>query len=154
MRLKQPFNNNVVLAVDNSGNEVIAMGKGVGFNKKKYEMINESAIDKIYTLNSNEANYSFNILDQIPGEYILATNSIIEAGERMLDMKFSDALLITLADHIQFAIERHNKDILVKNPLHWEVKKLYTREYAVGQEALEIINRITKIKLPDYEART
>ncbi len=152
MKLKQPFNNNVVLAVDNSGNEVIVMGKGVGFNKRKYDMIDEATIDKIYTLNSSHANYSFKILDQIPGEYILATNSIIEAGERILDMKLSDALLITLADHINFAMERHNKDILMKNPLHWEVKKLYPREYAVGREALDIIFRFTKIKLPDFEA--
>lgn len=152
MQLKQAFNNNVALALDQDGNEVVVMGKGVGFNKKKYEPIDESLIDKIYSLNNPESDQISNILNNIPADYIYLTNKIIEIGEKALNSTFSDVLLVTLADHLNFALERANQNIVIQNPLHWEVKNLYHKEFQIGQDALKLIKRHTNIQLPEYEA--
>ncbi|KAB7668407.1 BglG family transcription antiterminator LicT [Bacillus sp. B1-b2] len=152
MKLKQAFNNNVALALDNSGNEIIVMGKGVGFNKKKYEEIEPKLVDKIYSLDSPESNQLTSILNSIPADYIFLTNQIIRLGEDILQKKLSDAFIITLADHLNFALERYQDSLLIKNPLHWEVKNLYKEEYKIGMKALELIKRFTNIDLPEYEA--
>jgi len=152
MKLKQAFNNNVALALDNSGNEIIVMGKGVGFNKKKYEEINPKLVDKVYSLDSPESNQLTSILNSIPADYIFLTNQIIRLGEDILQKKLSDAFIITLADHLNFSLERHQDNLLIKNPLHWEVKNLYKEEYEIGMKALDLIKRFTNIALPEYEA--
>lgn len=152
MKLKQAFNNNVALALDNSGNEIIVMGKGVGFNKKSYEEIDPKLVDKVYSLDSPESNQLTSILNSIPADYIFLTNQIIRLGEDILQKKLSDAFIITLADHLNFALERHQDNLLIKNPLHWEVKNLYKDEYEIGMKALNLIKRFTNVSLPEYEA--
>lgn len=152
MKLKQAFNNNVVLALDESGNELIVMGKGIGFNIKKYAKINTSLIDKTYSLNSPDNNQLAGILNEIPADYIYLTNKIIKIGEDVLEKKMSDAFLITLADHLNFALERHEDQMIIKNPLHWEVKNIYKKEYEIGKKALRLIKIHTNIELPESEA--
>ena len=39
MRVLRTINNNVVICLDNNENEVVAFGKGIGFNKKKNDII-------------------------------------------------------------------------------------------------------------------
>jgi len=152
VKFKQAFNNNVALVLDNDNNEIVVMGKGVGFKKKKDEDIDESLIDKMYSLNNPELNQLSNILSDIPADYIYITNKIIEIGERILQKEFSDVFLITLVDHINFALERTAQGIVIQSPLHWEVKNLYQKEYQIGQEAIALIKRHTNIALPEYEA--
>lgn len=48
-------------------------------------------------------------------------------------------MYITLADHINFAIERQKDGVAIKNALLWEIKKFYNHEFLVGKEALSII---------------
>lgn len=152
MKLIQAFNNNVALVLDNENNEIVVMGKGVGFKKKKFEDIDESLVDKMYSLNNPELNQLSNILSKIPADYIYITNKIIEIGERVLQKEFNNVFLITLVDHINFALERATQNIVIQNPLHWEVKNLYEKEYQIGQEAIALIKKHTNITLPDYEA--
>ena len=43
-------NNNIVIAKDFRGREVVAIGKGVGFRKRKNEAVHRSEIMKTYVL--------------------------------------------------------------------------------------------------------
>ncbi|WP_162880769.1 BglG family transcription antiterminator LicT [Paraliobacillus sediminis] len=152
MKLKQAFNNNVALVLDQNGNEIIVMGKGVGFKKQKFEEIDQSLIDKTYSLNKPESSQLSNIFNDIPADYIYLTNKIIEIGEKVLQKEFNDVFLVTLADHLNFAFEKEKQNIVIQNPLHWEVKNIYHNEYQIGREALELIKEQTSIVLPDNEA--
>lgn len=153
MKMKRAFNNNVVLAINDKGHEVIVMGKGIGFNKKNNDVINQDLIDKVYSLDTPHQEHPIlNILNQIPPEIIYLTTKIISMGETDLGQKFNDAFLITLSDHLNFAIERANKQMSLINPLHWEVKNLYKKEYEVGKKAIKIIMDHMGQQLPDDEA--
>ena len=39
MKVLRTINNNVVICLDNNNNEVVAVGQGIGFNKKVNEKI-------------------------------------------------------------------------------------------------------------------
>lgn len=47
--------------------------------------------------------------------------------------KLQESLYITLTDHCHFAIERQKKGIALRNVLLWEIKRLYPKEFALGQ---------------------
>ena len=46
IKMKKAFNNNVLLAETENGNEIILMGKGIAFQKKKGDIIEEDKIQK------------------------------------------------------------------------------------------------------------
>nr|WP_238121518.1 PRD domain-containing protein [Ligilactobacillus salivarius] len=59
---------------------------------------------------------------------------------------------MALSDHIYSALERYNSGVELKNNLLWEIKRFYPKEFTVGKEALDIINKQFGIKLPEDEA--
>ncbi len=65
---------------------------------------------------------------------------IIERATECLG-KLQESLYITLTDHCYFAIERQKKGLAIKNVLLWDIKRLYPKEFALGQEARQIIAR-------------
>lgn len=85
-------------------------------------------------------------------ESINASSEIIEYAKKYLKKDLNKNIYITLTDHIDFAVERFENGIDFKNALYWEIRKIYTREFEVGQYALKIIEKHFKIKLPDDEA--
>ena len=56
MKIMKILNNNLVLSKDSQGNEVIVKGKGIGFNKKRFDIIEDDIIEKIFiTQNKNNS---------------------------------------------------------------------------------------------------
>lgn len=48
--VKRIINNNIVIAEDFKGHEVVAIGKGLGFRKQKYDVIHSREVMKTYVL--------------------------------------------------------------------------------------------------------
>lgn len=46
MKIIKVINNNVVSALDDDGEEIIVMGKGIGYGKKPGTLVDESRIEK------------------------------------------------------------------------------------------------------------
>lgn len=53
------MNNNVTLAQDVNGEEVVLIGSGIGFNKNKGDTVNEEKIEKIFHLRTEESKENF-----------------------------------------------------------------------------------------------
>lgn len=153
MIIKKVINNNIIQSQNENGQEIIVMGCGLGFKKKPGENIDESKVEKIYTVNDNNARKQLEeILSQVPLECIQITNEIVDYGKISLGKPIKDSIYLTLCDHISFAIERSKEGIEIKNPLLLEIKRFYNGEYQIGEEALEIVYRNTGIRLPKDEA--
>ena len=58
MKVKKVFNNNILCAVDEEGNEVIVTGKGLGFQKHTGESLDENKIEKTYRMVDKQDNVS------------------------------------------------------------------------------------------------
>lgn len=91
-------------------------------------------------------------MEDINSEYVDITNDIVKYASDTLKCKLNDNVFISLIDHIAFAIERFNKNISLQNRLLWEVKKFYPNEFKVGIYAVDKINDVLGIKLPEEEA--
>ena len=153
MEIVKVMNNSLVFVKNDDNNEIIVMGKGIGFMKKAGEFIDSSKIEKIFTLKDDEAkkNY-FRAMEDVSSEYVDVTNDIVKYASDILNCKLNDNVFISLIDHISFAIERFNKNISLQNRLLWEVKKFYRNEFKVGIYAVNKINDVLGVKLPEEEA--
>ncbi|NLZ83998.1 MAG: PRD domain-containing protein, partial [Clostridiales bacterium] len=113
----------------------------------------KAMIEKVFYLDDQGALNRFKeLLVNLPLEHIKVSNDIITYANMVLKKKLNQNIYITLTDHINFAIERYNQGMLFENPLFWEVKSLYRREYLIGEYALALINKELSTMLPTDEA--
>ena len=73
-------------------------------------------------------------------------------GNEKMYNQFRENVVFTLADHIDFAIQRYRKNINIKLPLLYEVRQLYPGESELGRQALDILKKRLKVSLPREEA--
>ncbi|MDU5109940.1 MAG: PRD domain-containing protein [Clostridium sp.] len=153
MIIDKILNNNVIVILGKNNEEQIVMGRGIAFKKRVGDEIDESMIDKVFTLSDKSmANKLTELLKELPIEYVDLADEIIKYAKLQLGKRLNENLIISLSDHIQTAVERHLEGITVKNVLLWDIKRFYKDEFAIGLEALKIIERKIKVDLPEDEA--
>ena len=150
MKVIKNINNNIAHCVDSKGREVIAFGKGIGFYKAG-EDIPLSRINRTF-YNIKDTDYG--VLRTIPTVIINTAIYIIDYISNELSLDFPSSSAITLADHLQFAIQRKDSNIYLELPLLQDIGQLYPDEMRAAEEALHIIERMTGVKLPRMEAGT
>lgn len=152
MKIDRILNNNVVIVLGDRPQETIVMGKGIGFNKKPGELIDNARIEKVFSLNNPYSDHFTALLEKVPANCISATEDIITLAKSSLTAKLHPSVMISLVDHLHYALERFAENVLIPNALLWEIKKLYVQEYNIGKAALDIIFRHTGVFLPEDEA--
>lgn len=153
MQIKQIFNNNVVLTTDEQKNEIVVMGKCIGFQKKKGEDIDGDKIDKTFVLTESVSKSIFpDVYNQLSGEEIDLVVEIIQLAEKKLGTEFQSNIYVALADHIHYAIERTQQVLPLTNPLNYEVRKYYPKEYEIGEDSLQLIEDRLGMRLYKEEA--
>lgn len=150
MQVQKVFNNNIVLALSNH-QEMIVMGKGIGFQKKVGDDIDASLIEKTFVLQDDDTAMLSQVYVDMPEEQIDVVLAIIKLAEITLQESFQSNLYIALADHLKFAFERAQKGMFFKNPLAFEVKKFYPIEYELGKQAIALIKERLNIELDNDE---
>ncbi|HAU5636272.1 BglG family transcription antiterminator LicT [Citrobacter amalonaticus] len=152
MKIARVLNNNVVVVLDEQKREQVVMGRGLAFKKRVGEDLDEDKIEKVFSLQDDEmVRHLGELLSQIPLDVMTTCDRIITLAAQRLG-KLQESLYITLTDHCWFAIERHNKGVAIKNVLLWEIKRLYPKEFELGQEAIAIIAQRLNVELPEDEA--
>lgn len=152
MKIAKILNNNVVMVQDEQGREQVVMGRGLAFQKRVGDSLNDAQIEKVFAPQSDLLVRRLEeLLHQIPPEVMTTSNCIIDLAIQRLG-KLQESLYITLTDHCFFAIERQKKGLAIKNVLLWDIKRLYPKEFELGQEARAIISRRLNVELPEDEA--
>lgn len=153
MRIKKVINNNILCVVDEKGSEMIVTGRGLGFKRKIGERIDPDSVEKIYHMEGKaEQRKLRELCEQIPMEHLRLTQDLIEYIRAQLDTTLNESLLITLADHISFAIKRKRDGIAFSNPLQGAIMCYYPAEYRLGQHCLRVIREQTQTDLSESEA--
>lgn len=153
MRIKKVINNNILCVVDEKGSEMIVTGRGLGFKRKIGERIDPDSVEKIYHMEGKaEQRKLRELCEQIPMEHLRLTQDLIEYIRTQLDTTLNESLLITLADHISFAIKRKRDGIAFSNPLQGAIMCYYPAEYRLGQHCLRVIREQTQTDLSESEA--
>ena len=152
MQNEKILNNNVVQALDNNV-EYIVMGKGLGFQKKVGDLVDKEKIEKTFVLENTEAVEEWSrVYVNLPDGEMQVFLNILTFAEAVLQTKFDPSFFIALADHLHYAIERSREGVSLQNPLAWEVRKFYPREYEIGKQALRLIAKDLEVQLADDEA--
>lgn len=153
MVIERIINNNVISALDEEGKEIVVMGSGIGFGRKKGQHCDESRIDKVFRMEDEAVLGRFkDLLAKLPLEYIQVSNDIISYAKKELGIPLNQNVYITLTDHISFALERFQNNMNFTNALHSEIRRFYPAEFSVGIHALRLIEEKTGILLPEDEA--
>lgn len=153
MIVEKVINNNVVTAIDETNQEVVLMGKGIGFQAKAGAVIAKEKIEKKFVLsNKDEIGKFQEVVGAIPIEHLDVCIEIINYATEVLGKRISSSIYISLTDHINFALERYKSGIIFDNPLAQEVKSFYRNEYLVGEYAVAMIEKTLGITLPVDEA--
>ena len=153
MIINKVLNNNVVTIINKNDEEEVVMGRGLAFQKKKGDDIDESKIEKIFVLENKSINQKLlTLVNDIPASYLEISEDIIKYAENKLSKKLNENIYLTLTDHISFAISRVEKNLEIKNAMLWDIKRLHKDEFEVGRYALRVIKENLNIELPEDEA--
>lgn len=153
MKIEKVLNNNAFISLNENGEEIIVVGKGIAFGKKQGHEIELTGTYKIFSNSNQELNERLkNIVSDIPQEYMKITDQIVFILEKEYDKKLNDIIYVTLTEHIHGAVERFKKGIQIKNPLLLDIKRLFKDEYEVGKQALEAIKEEFGISFDEDEA--
>lgn len=146
------LNNNVVVSTNDAGEEVIYMGRGIAFKKKIGDVIDDAFVEKEFVLkDSFTANQFQQLFADIPAEEVEAVKQVVDEAEQVLGVELSPNIYLTLTDHIHYALMRAREGIEIPNPLLFETRKFYPKEYAIAAKAVERFEKNFGVSLPEAE---
>ncbi|CAM5474983.1 transcription antiterminator BglG [Streptomyces spiroverticillatus] len=153
MKTLRVLNNNVVLARDGKGQEVILTGRGIGFNARQGKPVDPSLIVRVFVpADGRDPDHLAEALALVGEEVLRAV--VIALGEVGIEGRESTrpTLAIAVADHVAGALDRAKRGVVVEYPLRAEAQALYADEYAQAQRLLAAINERVDPKLDPSEA--
>lgn len=150
--VKKALNNNVIIAEHDEYNEVVLIGKGIGFGKSKGDWLSTTAVEKLFVLKEKEKQEQYkNLLPQMDQQIFDAIVESLEMIRKRTNSFLNEHIHISLTDHIYFSVQRFLKGMAVKNPFLIETKTLYPVEYEIAREVVHIVNQSLDIQLPEDE---
>lgn len=152
MQVLRVINNNVISSLDEEKSEVVVMGKGIGFQKKAGDSVDETRIEKVFRLPREHTNQYERLVSDMPYEHIKIAEEIIQYAAKNLKRHLNKNIYITLTDHLNCAIERQKHGTVFRNALLWEIKKFYEDEFQIGLRAVALVREKTGVALSEDEA--
>lgn len=153
MRIKKIINNNILCVVDDHGNELIVTGRGIGFQRQRGEILDPASVERTYRMEEKTGQRKLReLVEKIPMEHLALTEQLVAHIQSQIPQKLNESLLITLADHVSFAILRKAQGIEFSNPLKGAIMCYYPTEWHLGQYCLKIIREQLGVSLHEDEA--
>ena len=142
-RITKVLNHNSVIAVDDSAKEHLIMGKGIGFGKKISEQFEPDGTSTVYSLQSTTDRH-------VNPDCLEISDAILDEAEKNFG-RVDRSILFSLADHLQFALQRMKKGEIIKNPLTSDIRVLFHMEYKTALCAVELVKDKENLTLTDDE---
>ncbi|RAK23154.1 BglG family transcriptional antiterminator [Anoxybacillus vitaminiphilus] len=151
-QIKKVLNNNVLIASHPDYDEVVLIGKGIGFGKKKGDIIEQAAVEKWFILkNEREQEQYKRMLPELDEEFIGVMNDVMQHIKNRVNAPLNEHIHVALTDHISFTIKRIQQGLDLKNPFLIETKSLYPLEYEIAKEVVAMLNEKLGVELPEGE---
>ncbi|WP_078409279.1 glucose PTS transporter transcription antiterminator GlcT [Priestia abyssalis] len=150
--VKKALNNNVLIASNKEYDEVVLIGKGIGFGKKKGDEITSEAVEKLFLLKSEQEQEQYKqLLNHVDERFVGLMNDAISHIQHRVNVPLNEHIHVALTDHIYFAIKRIQQGMGLKNPFLLETKALYPDEYTIASEVVDLMKEKMGIDLPKGE---
>ena len=151
--IEKVINNNVLSVLDEKGEEAILTGKGIGFQKKKGESIDKDRIERVFLPDKNTKSYKLEeLFKDTPSEHVMIVTECIDYAKRELGEELNSNLYITLMEHLNLVVQRAKQDIVIENPMVFDMKHFYPQEFKVAEYMRNYINHLLNLELPMDES--
>lgn len=148
MQALRKFNNNAVVCRDSLGREVVAFGKGIGFQSNFPRELDPENVERtFYNIDAQGQR----VMQDLPSDVVLFTAKVMDIVANELPYQLSPNAVLIMADHISFAIDRQKNGITVPMPLAYDVQQTYPDEYRIGRYIVLRVKRDLGIELPAEE---
>ena len=141
------INNNVLLCRDGNGQEVIAMGRGLGFAPLPREVPLSEIERTFYQVNSRY----IDSLQDLPKEVMDFCADMMDIVASQIPCELSPNAVFTLADHMAFALERMRRHMYIRMLPPFDLQHLYPDEWRSGKYIWERACKEFGVQLPKEE---
>lgn len=150
--IKKVLNNNVLIC-QHQNDEVVVIGKGLGFKMKPGMTIdNPETIEKVFTLQNKSDQDHYKMLIKQIDEHVLRV--VIDSVQMILsyfDLNNKESFIVALTDHLIFAFKRLQNNQLITNPFLSETKYSYPEAYKIAKRVVARINSELDVDFPEDE---
>jgi antiterminator protein len=145
------MNHNVSLVRNGDGEELVVIGKGIAFGKKKGDLIPEDQVEKIFRMKNEESRENFlALLKDVPLDVITVTYEIIDNLSKKYQYPVQEYLYVTLTDHIYCSYQAINQGRYKDSNLP-DISTKYPTAFQIANEAFEIYRQKLTENLPEDE---
>ncbi|REH93673.1 transcriptional regulator [Staphylococcus felis] len=150
--IKKVLNNNVLIC-QHQNDEVVVIGKGLGFKMKPGMTIdNPETIEKVFTLQNKSDQDHYKMLIKQIDEHVLRV--VIDSVQMILsyfDLNNKESFIVALTDHLIFAFKRLQNNQFITNPFLSETKYSYPEAYKIAKRVVARINLELGVDFPEDE---
>lgn len=152
LTIEKVLNNNVVIARHDAYKEVVLIGNGLGFNRKKGDVISFDHADKTFLLKDKaEKEQYVNLIPHIDEDLIAFINDQLLYIEEQMGTELNEHIHVALTDHLSFAIKRIQQNMQFSNSFLFEIESLYPKEYQVAKGVVKAFENRMGIVFPEGE---
>ncbi|PRT69923.1 transcription antiterminator lact [Streptococcus anginosus] len=150
-RILNPMNHNVALVRNEKGEELVIVGKGIIFGKKKGDFIPKEKAEKVFRMKTEESRENFvSLLKDVPLDFITVTYEVIDSLSRKYSYPVQDYIYVTLTDHIYCSYQAVQQGRYKDSALP-DAREKYPVPYKIAQEAVAIYRERLLDTFPDDE---
>lgn len=153
LQVTRVLSNNAVVAAGPDGQDVVALGRGLGHRHRPGATLDPERIEQVFVA-SGEATEDrlTQFLTDVPLVCVQAAAAAAQIASERLNIKVTQGLILPLADHLNFAVRRQREAMELQVPLRWEVRQLYPNELSAAKVALAKANQLLGVELHPDEA--
>ncbi|TSB44766.1 glucose PTS transporter transcription antiterminator GlcT [Alkalicoccobacillus porphyridii] len=150
--VRKVLNNNVLVAAHPDYDEVVLIGKGLGFGKMPGDEVGREQAEKFFVLKEESEQKQYRHLMQYIDETFLSVmNDVMEMIEDKLHTRLYEHIHVALTDHLFYAIKRIKQGQGITNPFLKETELAYPKEFKVASDIREYLFEKLNVRLPDSE---
>lgn len=146
------LNNNMVL-IREQGVEKILLAKGIGFNKKFGDILEDNLeVDKVFSIEDkkNQENLK-EVYNRVDGEFVAICEEALAEISEELGEELNETIHIGLIDHLAIAMKRLKNKEQINNPFIVEIETLYSVEFEMAKKIVNKLQEKYEIDFPEGE---
>lgn len=151
-RVGKVLNHNSIIGIQSDNNqEYLMLGKGIGFGKKISEQIEKRPGDAVYSLQEvTERGRARQMLKTISPVCLEFANAVLNEAEDEFG-RIDRTILFPMADHLEYAIRRIQRQEQISNPLTDDIRVLFYKEYKVAECVKPLIRDELQVEIDEHE---
>lgn len=112
LKVAKALNNNVIIGMHPEHDEVVVIGKGIGFNRRPGDLMPLDSVEKLFILKSHEEQEQYKrLLPELDEKLIEVIGEVLHLVQLQAKKPLNEHILIALTDHIAFPSTVINREL-------------------------------------------